>query len=246
MIARIKKIYESDENISKIAQRDPLYLIDELEKIFYGDGTVKGIKSLPKGIILDDILQMILRKYSRLMLDEISLALQMDRYGEIPKTEHFQLYNSEYVNAILQKYCEWKRNNNATRLDLSRTPTQQLEYKPDYEKIHQEYRDGILRDIRAGKEHKHINSYLLMKDVPTRFKPTKEQFIEMMEKEMKILKNENYLKSKKNKDSLIAKIELEKLNGSIQTTAKTRVCNIIVCNWLAKEIKEKEKEAQIK
>lgn len=57
-----------------------------------------------------DISRMILSSYNDLTLEEIYKAFELERYGNYDeKTEHFQLFNAEYVAAILKKYKNWKQ-----------------------------------------------------------------------------------------------------------------------------------------
>jgi len=56
-----------------------------------------------------DILKMILTTCSDLTIEEIYKAFELERYGEYgQKTEHFQLFNADYIAKIIAKYREWK------------------------------------------------------------------------------------------------------------------------------------------
>lgn len=62
---------------------------------------LKGIDKLHK----PDILNAIFNHYSDLTLEEIYKAFELERYGLYEaKTEHFQLFNADYVTTILKKY----------------------------------------------------------------------------------------------------------------------------------------------
>ena len=56
-----------------------------------------------------DIMKMILTTCSDLTIEEIYKAFELERYGEYgQKTEHFQLFNADYIAKIIAKYREWK------------------------------------------------------------------------------------------------------------------------------------------
>ena len=56
-----------------------------------------------------DILKMILTTCKDLTIEEIYKAFELERYGEYgQKTEHFQLFNADYIAKIIAKYREWK------------------------------------------------------------------------------------------------------------------------------------------
>jgi len=56
-----------------------------------------------------DIVKMILTACDDLTIEEIYKAFELERYGEYgQKTEHFQLFNADYIAKIIAKYREWK------------------------------------------------------------------------------------------------------------------------------------------
>ena len=57
----------------------------------------------------DDVLEMILMRFNHISLDELSYAFKLERYGMYDaKTEHYQLFDANYVSEILNKYEKWK------------------------------------------------------------------------------------------------------------------------------------------
>lgn len=57
-----------------------------------------------------DIKDLILSNFKGMSLDEIAYAFKLERHGLTwEKTQHFQLFNAEYVGAVLKKYGEWKQ-----------------------------------------------------------------------------------------------------------------------------------------
>lgn len=70
-----------------------------------------GIKSEQDDFVIEDITRMIFYAYSDLTIEEIYKAFELERYGVYEnKTEHFQLFNAEYISTVLKKYKAWKYN----------------------------------------------------------------------------------------------------------------------------------------
>ena len=66
-----------------------------------------------------DIKNAILRGYSGLSFEDITIAFQNERYCIYEaKTKLFNSFNAEYVSEILAKYVKWKRK---TKIDLNIT-----------------------------------------------------------------------------------------------------------------------------
>ena len=70
-----------------------------------------GIKDVITNLDKVDIIRMIYNTYSDLTATEIIKAFELERYSQYEvKTEHFQLFNAEYVSTILKKYKQWRTN----------------------------------------------------------------------------------------------------------------------------------------
>lgn len=70
-----------------------------------------GIKDPIHDITKNDIRELILSRFKNLSIDEVAYAFKMERYGMYEeKTEHYQLFNAEYVSAVLNKYIKKKRD----------------------------------------------------------------------------------------------------------------------------------------
>lgn len=214
-------------------------VINAIESFVYADATLRGVKdeNMPQGELLDDISEMIYMRFWMISVQEIQIALKMNRYGMFEqKSEHYQLVNAELIADILNKYCKWKQKK-AIEHNLSRKPaSHQIEFKIDEEKIEQEYRETILSEIRQGKSHRYINAHLLIKSVPNKFKPNKILYYSLLEKEEMKLQNEKELKLAEEKDPLSAKKIIQNFNETLKVKTHQRVCNVIVCNWLNKTI----------
>lgn len=212
-------------------------VLNAIESFVCADATLRGVKdeNMPQGELLDDISEMIYMRFWMISVQEIQIALKMNRYGMFEqKSEHYQLVNAELIADILNKYCKWKQKK-AMEHNLSRKPaSHQIEFKIDEEKIDREYLEVILSDLKKGKSYRHTNAYLLIKSVPNEFKPTEKQYYSLLEKEEKIMEEEKDLKSKEEKDPLIVKKIIREFNESLKVKAHQRVFNIIVCSWLYK------------
>ena len=85
-----------------------------------------GIKEAVSKIEKDDVKEMILMQFKHLSLDEVSYAFKLERYGVYrDKTDHFQLFNAEYVSTVLNKYLKWKvETRKQNNLNTPRLPQQ--------------------------------------------------------------------------------------------------------------------------
>lgn len=69
-----------------------------------------GIKQAIADITKTDIMEMITTRFKNLSINEVAYAFKMERYGGLgERTEHYQLFNSEYVSKVLMKYKDFKR-----------------------------------------------------------------------------------------------------------------------------------------
>ncbi|QHC84952.1 hypothetical protein AS589_09305 [Empedobacter brevis] len=214
-------------------------VLDAIDSYVSADATLRGVKdeNMPKDELLNDISDMIYMRFWMISVQEIQIALKMNRYGMFEqKSEHYQFVNSELIAEILGKYCKWKQKK-AIEHNLSRKPaSHQIEHQIDEEKINQEYQETILSELREGKTYRSINAHLLLKSVPNQFKPTQKQYYSLLEKEENILQKEKELKLTEQNDPLIAKKIIRNFNETLKLKAHQRVCNIIVCNWFYKTI----------
>lgn len=223
--------------------------IKELEKnevrsyltdTFIKDIALKGItkENFPDKIILNDVYDMIFRNYSFLSPIEIDLALKMERYGELEdekgeKIKHFHFYGTEYVVEILKRYVNW-RLNKAKQYDLSRK-INQIEVKPDFNKIDEDYLKLILSEIKKGKDFRYINAHLLYKNIPKEFKLSEKDALKLFNSEKKKYESEFYKKRDKEKDRIyLKKLEVNFKKGFDQIL-KERCRNIVTCEYLVKQ-----------
>lgn len=88
-----------------------------------------GLKSSTDVEVSQDITNMIFNIHNDLSLEEIYKAFELERhcvYNE--KTEHYQLFNAEYVAEILKKYKKWKQQ---TKIEHNITSNSQNNMLPE-------------------------------------------------------------------------------------------------------------------
>ena len=79
-----------------------------LGMILSSAANLSGIKQEISEPNKKDVFQLIMLRFKGLSLEEISQAFKYDRFGIFGDvTQHFQLFNSEYVGTILNKYKKW-------------------------------------------------------------------------------------------------------------------------------------------
>ena len=108
--------------------------------------TLAGIKGEISLADKTDILKLILKRFKALSFEEVYIAFEMERYNEYDeKTEHFNLFNADYVSKILNKYQKWKIKYKSDH-NLS-IENKQIKIEPNneeyYEIIYSELKEGI-------------------------------------------------------------------------------------------------------
>lgn len=75
------------------------------------------IKSPVDAFIKQDIINMLTTIWSNLSLEELIKAFELERFGVFEeKTEHYQLFDCNYISQVLKKYNKWKTQ---TKMDLN-------------------------------------------------------------------------------------------------------------------------------
>jgi|GEM_PF-6911084 len=79
--------------------------------VFTKIATLSGISKPIDDFVKQDITRLVLRRYKHLSMSEVYKAFENERYGiNNPKTEHYQLFDSNYVATIIDKYVLWRQN----------------------------------------------------------------------------------------------------------------------------------------
>ncbi|WP_407324045.1 hypothetical protein R5O24_02880 [Tenacibaculum maritimum] len=139
----------------KIKELDEDELRQGLSFLFTRISNLLGIKEPITAINKTDIKEMILMRFKSLSLEEIDYAFKLERYGAYEnKTEHFQLFNAEYVGAVLNKFKKWLQktrfNNNIS-----------ISKKEETKELKEEEKElivinGVMSCFDYFKEHKQI------------------------------------------------------------------------------------------
>ncbi len=123
--------------------------------IFTRVANLLGIKHQINQINKEDIREMIYYRFGNLSLEEIDYAFKLDRYGKFgDPTEHYQLFNAEFVGKVLNRYKNWVQQ---YRFD-NRIPTAKL---PEKKELTSEEKEtivvtGVLNFFDEFKENRHI------------------------------------------------------------------------------------------
>jgi hypothetical protein len=126
---------------------------------------LSGLKDIITDFDKTDIVRMLFTSFNDLSVEEIHKAFELERYGEYSiiflatketirnKTEHFQLFNADYVGEILRKYKEWKR---IIRTQHNISPELPKLPEMSESKIKETLNQGIIRRFEYYKETKEI------------------------------------------------------------------------------------------
>lgn len=109
-----------------------------------------GIKTEIDDLNAQDITKMILNYFSNLSVPEIYKAFELERYGEYEKkTDHFQLFNAEYVSSVLNKYKDWKLNTlKQNSIDVFLQPAPLEKTEAEKEQIFKEFVTMVYNEIQ--------------------------------------------------------------------------------------------------
>ncbi|WP_395073849.1 hypothetical protein [Flavobacterium sp.] len=103
-----------------------------------------------------DLFRNIKNYCSDLTLEEIYKAFELERYGEyLTKSNHFQLFGTDYFSEVIKKYREWKRNT-LTEHNIIMEVKNQLPEISESQKT-QIVTNGIIRAFNEFKENKIIS-----------------------------------------------------------------------------------------
>lgn len=99
---------QSEPTIGQLSNHPNLFLF--IGSLLIKINTMAGIKHSITDLDMADIKNLIFMYFKALSLADIYKAFELERFGMYDnKTDHFQLFNSEYVSQILKKYQKWKQ-----------------------------------------------------------------------------------------------------------------------------------------
>lgn len=88
---------------------DPNYLRSIFGVLFTRIAFLSGVKEEIDDINKADIKKMMITRYREMSIEEIWKAFELERFGEHEETtQHFQLFNAEYVGAVIKKFKKWR------------------------------------------------------------------------------------------------------------------------------------------
>lgn len=207
---------------------------------------LSGIKTEVDQFVVEDITKMIFYSYSDLTIEEIYKAFELERYGIYDeKTEHFQLFNADYISTILKKYRVWKKNtrqqhhiseNKISETDIS-DDEKEIILINGVNRVFQEYKETS--DIDGPTEY--LFDYLVEKGkIKTKGKPAvAEYFQEKLNEAKEQLKKESLKNSTSNATSLERKnlkTEMEKITSGKSPKIIIRAKRNILIEYFKKQI----------
>ena len=130
-----KSFFDIVYNSEKIKDlKDDQYFSGHLGIILLKICALSGIKSVIDDFTKKDIINMIFTRFKHFSTADIWKAFELERYGAYEsKTDHFQLFDTNYISEVLKKYIDsvyrdWETDRKSTRLNsshrsLSRMPS---------------------------------------------------------------------------------------------------------------------------
>lgn len=108
-----------------------------------------GIKSEIDNLVKQDLTRMIFTSFSDLSLEEIYKAFELERFSVYEtKSDHYNLFNADYVSSVLKKFKEWRQQMKRTHYI---SPPKQITEMTDSEKK-QIIDNGIIRKYNEYSE----------------------------------------------------------------------------------------------
>lgn len=173
--------------------------------------SLSGIKSQIDDFTKQDLLKMILSRFKTLSIDEIYKAFEMERYltyGQ--KTDHFQLFDANYVSEILSKYENWKIEEKK-KLFFEADQIETLKIPVDRKKIRHEFLEMLFYELN---NHDYSDSaWLIYDDLKAR------KMIEISDKEgWELYETQLILHTKEIKETSKDRIDFKSRMADLQIT----------------------------
>lgn len=234
-ISFLKKTYELEKIKDKIENvKTDLGII--LTRI-HGE---MGFKSEIDQFTKKDIGKMILSYYNTLSFEEIYKAFELERFGLYEdKTEHFQLFDSNYVSNILKKYKNWKiEQKRVLNIEAPKT-----EIQLDKNKVRLDFLKLVYSELK--NDGFSSVAFHLYDKLESKINATDKQKKEMYQQQLKIyeVEEKQYISNR----GLQMKTLLLELKNKIESKAgvefvKNRCKSMLVCQYLEQFISESENE----
>ena len=220
---------------------------DKIENVKRDLGTIltrihgeMGFKSEIDQFAKQDLSKMILSYYKTLSFEEIYKAFELERFGMYEaKTDHFQLFDSNYVSEILKKYKKWVIDQKkALNIEAPKT-----EIEIDKKAIREEYLKTVYNELKTNGFSS--GAYGLYNKLASQINASDEQKIELYQKQLKIYKIEE--KEYISKRGIQVKSLLNDLKIKIESksgveSVKNKCKSILVSDYLMPLTNETENE----
>ena len=210
------------------------------------------IKNPIDNFVKQDIVNMFGGYWSNLGLEDLIKAFELERFGVFKeKTEHYQLFDTNYISQILKKYQNWKRDKKI-EFNIINPNAQEVKELTEKEKV-----DIMTKAINDKYEHfcttkqisepfTHIFMELVNRGLiktPSTENPNLFYYYDKklkdakseIEKELKSEKNTDYLKRKETK-SILDNITSNEFNQSVKAKIEVRAKKIILIEFFNKQI----------
>lgn len=239
-ICQLSKVdfLKSTYSLRKIKEYEPdLNFKALLGQIMVKASVLAGIKGEIDIFTKQDISKMILSSFKELSLEEISKAFELERYSQYDeKTDHFQLFDANYVSAILNKFKKWKVKEK-NQLNISAPKEETTISYAEKQKLHEDLVKMIFDDISENGFSS--DAWQLYTDLESagKINPTVEEKKALYKQQLKIYETEekSFISSKY--DSYIIKTHLKTLQDKIMSknpieSVSNKCRSILVSNYL--------------
>lgn len=106
-----KAFYNDSKRQVALSKISPEVRSQAIGLIITNQAILVGYKGEIDSLIQLDIARLLTTRFRTFSLEEINYAFQLDRFGyHGDPTSHYQLFNTEYVVSIMNRYIKWKEN----------------------------------------------------------------------------------------------------------------------------------------
>lgn len=202
--------------------------------------SLAGIKTEIDDFTKQDIVKMILGTFNELSIEEIYKAFELERYSVYEtKTDHFQLFDANYISEILKKYKKWKvEQKKVLNIDAPKE-----EIQVDKNKIRLDFLKMVYSEIKETGFC--LESYLLYDKLESKINATDQQKKELYQQQIKIyeVEEKQYISNR----GLQMKTLLLELKERIESksgveSVKNKCKSILVSEYLKQFVSKSENE----
>jgi hypothetical protein len=233
-------------NVKKIKDRSTEVDIKQLiGTVLVKISMLSGIKNQIDDFNKQDILKMILSAYNGLTIEEIYKAFELERYGKYEvKTDHYQLFNADYISKILIKYKKWKQD---VRIQHNISSENLIPALPEKttSQLREIMSDGIIRTYNEYLENgeipelsAHIFDELLERGIikGSNTPALSKYYLDKVEQARIEIKSElKRIKTSSPSEANNIKLELEKIQNESSSKVQIRAKKIVLKEFFQKQ-----------